>query len=475
MLHRRAPFRRRSPHRCLLYALGIVIAAAQPGVGVADEFSEFARISMRLSFLQQTWHRDLVEQDPVQTQVMDAQVSGHQVTSVAVRLSAQPGSQMAQLNLHGMGQVQSTTVGVTREARVDSLGSHSFQLTKPVYFDGRRFLTRRCYGRVTASTQPVAVRTVVSGLPLIGQFGEQIAWSETLRRQPATNSIVVRQVADDVVPEFDCKVEEELSSANRSWAKMRRQFAQLLPQHEVDWQASSTSGGLILKVGFREAAGSYSASRPLHHTTLRPDPQSKEDLVVTVSDGMINELLRGLPLKGLTVTDAVLQELQHIDAGTLFLNGGLQVPSGLRDAMSAPAELFSLQFADDTPLEVLFEQGAMAIVLRFRVLPESGDESDLHRMTLTISGGDGGPGQWSLQITDVDVIAENQNADEDSITDIVRQQARRMLLDQPPAVMPRVARLQEQTGMPDLRLHGIRSRDGVLRAAFQLVPKSDGF
>ena len=60
---------------------------------------------MRLKFLQQTWHRDLVEQDPVQTQVMDAQVSGQQTTSVSVQLTAEAGSQMARLYLHGSGNV----------------------------------------------------------------------------------------------------------------------------------------------------------------------------------------------------------------------------------------------------------------------------------------------------------------------------------------------------------------------------------
>jgi len=60
---------------------------------------------MRLKFLQQTWHRDLVEQDPVQTQVMDAQVSRQQTTSVSVQLTAEADSQMARLYLHGSGNV----------------------------------------------------------------------------------------------------------------------------------------------------------------------------------------------------------------------------------------------------------------------------------------------------------------------------------------------------------------------------------
>ncbi len=472
-LHR-VPMHGSTGRRCSVFAALIcVLSAALSGTATrADEFSEFARVTMRLRFLQRTWHRDLVEQDPVQTQVMDAQVSGHQVTSVAVRLSAQPGTEMAHLYLHGTGAVQSSTVGFTREARVDSLGSHSFQLTKPVFFDGSHFLTRKCHGHVLATTQPVAVQTAVSGMPLLGALGDQIAWSETLRRQPMTNSIVVRQVADDVIPDFDCKVEEELAKANRSWATMRRQFARLLPGHKVAWQADSTTDGLSLKVGFRQAPGTYTASRPLRHTTLRPEPEQREDLVVTLSDGMINELLRSLPLKGRMVTDSALEALQVADPEDLFRDGKLQVTPELRDAFSAPAGLFSLQFADDTPLEVLFERGTVAVVLRFRVVPKVGDASDLHRLTLQISGGGGGPGQWSLRISDVDVVTDDPQAPASSITDIIRTQVRQMLLDQPPALIPRLARLQDTTGLADLELRNIRSRDGVLRASFELTDDS---
>lgn len=461
--------------RCLPAALLMVCLTltSTPTHAASDEFSEYARITMRLRFLQKTWHRDLVEQDPVQTQVMDAQVTGQQTTSVAVRLSAAPGTGMAQLYLHGSGSVQSTTAGFTREARVDSLGSHSFQLTKPVFFDGTRFLTGKCYGQVTASTQPVAVRTVVSGVPLLGALGERIAWSETLRRQPTTNSIVVRQVADDVVPEFDCKVEEELATANRSWADMRRQFSRLLPGRQVAWQADSTSDGLSLKVGFQRAPGTWSASRPLLHTTLRPDPEPREDLVVTLSDGMVNELLQTLPLKGVTVSDSLLEELQTTDFRQLFRDGTLQLPPELRSAAAAPARLFSLQFADETPLEVLFDHGSIAIILRFRVIPEVGEASDLHRLTLQVTGAGAAAGQWSLQISDADVAVEDSEAPESSLTDIIRRQARAMLVDQPPSMMPRLARLQEETGLPDLQLRGIRSRDGVLRASFELSPAGE--
>ena len=476
MLHRRVLSVDRVRLRCMLIA-GVFVAFCSASVAAADEFTEFARVSMRLKFLQQTWHRDLVEQDAVHSQVMDAQVTGQQTTSVAVRLTSAPGSQMAELHLHSHGRVQSSTIGTTREARVNSLGDHSFQLTKPVFFDGCRFLTRRAHGQISASTRPIAVSTVVSGIPLLGAFGERIAWSETYRRQPLTNSIVVRQVADDVFPQFDRKVEAELATANRSWAEMRQNFARLLPKHNVDWKAGSTSDGLVLRVGLRGSQSTHTAARPLLHTTMRPDPLPREDLVVSLSDGMVNELLDTLPMDGMTITDATLQGLEEIGVEDVMADGKFRITPELQEVLSAPAMLFSLQFAEETPLEVGFEHGHVAVVLRFRIVPKIGQSSDLHRLELRIKGADGGHGQWAARIDDVEVTTENPDAAPSTLTDIIRKQTRAMLVDQPPALIPRLARLQAETGLPDLQLRDIRSRDGVLRASFQLqqtTPQSIG-
>jgi hypothetical protein len=466
-LHHRVPSINHLRCCCIFTAMLVVLLCEKQST--ADEFTELARVSMRLQLLQQTWHRDLVEQDPVRTQVMDARVEGRQTTSVSVRLTAEPGTRMAQLYLHSTGRVQSSTAGYTEEARVDSLGNHSFQLTKPVFFDGRRFLTRRAHGSLTARTQPVAVRTAFSGLPLLGAFGDQIAWAETYRRQPVTNSIVVRQVADDVVPEFDTRVEAELAEANRDWARVRQNITRLLPQYNVDWQAGSTGDGVTLKLGIREPPGTYTASRPLLQTTMRPDPLPQEDLVVSLSDDMVNELLRGLPLKGLTVTDATLNGLGNFALEDVFTDGKLHSTPDLRDVLSASAVLFSLQFSDETPLEVRFEPGHVAVVLRFRVIPKIGQTTDLHRLTLRIKGADGDRGQWALRVDDVDVTSEGSDAATSSLTNIIHTQARSMLVDQPPALIPRLARLHAETGLPDLHLRNLRSRDGVLRASFQLT------
>ncbi len=468
MLSRRAPLFRRH------HLLGVVVVllawlSVAAGSAGAAEMEEFARVSMRLRFLQHTWNREVLEQDPVSTQVGDAQVSGHQTTSVQVRLSSSPGGQIAQLNLHGRGNVNSNTVGVTQQARVNSLGSHTFELTKPVFFDGRQFLTRRSHGQVVARTEPIGISTVVSGIPLLGAWGERIAWSETYRRQPRTNAIVARQVADDVLPQFDSRVDQELAEANRSMAKTRQQVARLLPGRRIEWQADSTSDGLTIRAGFGLSAGTTQAARPVLQTTMKPDPQHREDLVVSVSDVLANELLKTLPLNGVSVSDAMLQSLQNLDADGILVGGQLKLPAAVQESLSSPAILFSLQFAEDRPLEVLFDRARIAVVLRFRVLPKIGEPSDMHRLTLTLRGADGGQGRFAIRIADVEVESENTASPASSITEIIRAQTREMLLNQPPTLLPRLASLKQETGLSDLQLREIRARDGVLRASFEMV------
>ena len=363
---------------------------------------------------------------------------------------------------------------LVREARVESLGNHSFQLTKPVFFDGRRFLTRRVHGHIKTQTQPIAVQTQVSGVPLLGVFGEQTTWSETCRRQPLTNSIVVRQVTDDVVPQFNSGVEKELTRANRSWAELRQQFTGLLPYDNVDWRASSTRGGLTLKVGFWQPAGTHTVSRPQMRTSLRPVPLSYEDLVISLSDELVNQLIRCLPLNGLTLTDVDLQSLENVDLTDVFVNGKLPETTGFRDLNSESAVLFSLQFADEAPLRVHFRQDQVEVVFRFRVIPKAGPASGFHRLTLYIRGTDGGGGRWALQVAEVDAASENSDASDSSLIEIIRTQATAMLVDQPPVLIPRLTRLTAVTGLSDLQIHDIRCRDGVDRVSFQLAQGAVG-
>lgn len=447
---------------CLFTALTLSVSPAR--AQNSDTFVEKARLTTRIRLLQQTWQRDHVDHDPVSTQIMEAWVTGQQTTSVSVRLSVEPNDQMAHLNLVGTGSVQSSTVGMTQQARVDSVGNHTFRLVKPVFFDGQRFLTRPTHGQIQAGSRPVRVRTVVSGIPLLGAIGEQIAWSETLRRQPMADSITARRVADDLVPEFNEAVDRELEIANRSWSDMRAKLDSLLPG-TVAWRAESTDQNLTIRIGESASPATRSVARPLQHATMKTDPVSVEDLVVSVSEQFVDELLDTLPLSQLLIPDSALEDF----AGDLSVLTA-ESRRALNQLSDREPILYSMQLAPRAPLSVRFQQGRVGLMLRFRVIPKVGATTGIHRLTVWLGGADGGNGKWSVGIRDVDVVAEDRDEEPD-MTKIIATQSRTMLMALPPSDIERLAEISRLTNLPDLRLWHVRSRDGILRASFQIAPR----
>lgn len=124
-----------------------------------------------------------------------------------------------------------------------------------------------------------------------------------------------------------------------------------------------------------------------------------------------------------------------------------------------------------------FKHGHVAVDLRFRVVLKIGQSSELYRLELRIKGANGRRGQWATWIDEINVTTENSDAAPSMLIDIIRKQPRAMLVDQPPALTSRLAKLQAETGLPDLQLRDIRSRDGVLRGSFRLqqpAPQSIG-
>ena len=155
----------------------------------AGDFSMTVRTELLTPFV----NRETVESDNVATRVMEADVRGVQTTATSVRLQSLVSSVNARLHIQSTGTVSSNTIGYTRQAQVATLGNHTFDVIKPVFFDGRRFLTKQAYGALQVRQVPQAVTTVASGMPLLWPIGERMAWNEVYRRMPMSDSIVARR------------------------------------------------------------------------------------------------------------------------------------------------------------------------------------------------------------------------------------------------------------------------------------------
>ena len=129
--------------------------------------------------------RDSVENDDVVTRVLDADVRGTKSTTTRVQLRTLENSRTGHMEIVTRGTVRSQTVGVTRQAQVSTAGTHSFDVRKPIFFDGTKFSTKSAHGSLQVRQFPQAVNTAASALPLFGPIGNQIAWNQVQRRMPA--------------------------------------------------------------------------------------------------------------------------------------------------------------------------------------------------------------------------------------------------------------------------------------------------
>jgi len=418
-------------------------------------------VTIRSSLLNRFVEDQKIESDNVATRVLEADVRGVQTTATFVQLQSADNTRMARLNVIAQGTVNSNTVGYTPQARITTAGNHTFNVIKPVYFDGRKFLTKPAYGGLQVRQTPQQVSTRASGMPLIGPIGDQMAWNEVLRRMPQSDAVVVRRVADDVFPRVNQSVDQQLTDFNRKWTDVRQRLAGLTGSDRVAWSASST------KDSFTTIVTNQSVLSRTH------DPDSElmaalapmEAAAVLVSEDGINHTLDNQALNGLVITDSALQQLV-----TDHKNGDrnpARVLQALRDSTAEPV-LFSLRLADSQPLGVRFRDGRLQLQFRFQILPKSGDASVTQLMTVQLKGRGTDGGGWALFVSDISVAAASTNEQPDNWTNLINGQVERVIDLIPETELPRqidLAQFADQ--LPAVRIHRIQSLGGRLRVSFK--------
>ncbi len=185
------------------------------------------RITVTGSLLSTLLSREVTDSGPVRDCLMGANLYGDQFTITRLGVDCQPCATHARLLLRLRGLVTDRTVGVTAPASVHSEGSHRFEMTKEVNFDGGQFTTRSPAAWVTPQIVYRDASTVVSGVPVIGPIGTAIALNEAERRRPAVEQFALRRVTRTAAPRFNNEVDEKLSDANR---RLSRHVPALLEQ-----------------------------------------------------------------------------------------------------------------------------------------------------------------------------------------------------------------------------------------------------
>lgn len=423
---------------------------------LAGDFS----ITVRTDILSPFVNRQQVESDNVATRVMEADVRGMQTTTTSVQLQSIAGSTQARFNIQTSGTVSSNTIGYTPQAQVSTLGNHTFNVTKPVYFDGNRFLTKSAYGSLQARQTPQAIHTVGGGLPLIGRIGQRIAWNEVYRRMPVSDSIVVRRVADDVVPKVNSSVDRHLVDLNRNWRRLRQQIGTVVGQDQLEWSASST-GRSFSTTAVNRSIGSRS---PEYQRQLLSELADREAAAIVCSQDGLNHLIDKVPLAGLTVSDTSLQKMM------LVIREAKDQPQQILDLYRSPPDLsaepllFSVRMADHQPLRFVVKDGLFAVHLRFQILPKAGAAAQMMLMKVRIGGDSGANGTWALTVKDVTAEPASHNEQPDTWTKMIATQAPQLIRNLPATELSRRIDLRSyHDRLPVLRVHRIQADNGQLR------------
>jgi hypothetical protein len=422
-------------------------------------------LTVRTDVLSHFVDRQTVESNDVTTQVMEADVRGIQTTTTSVQLTSVNSNGSARLHIVSTGAVSSNTVGLTPQARVATIGNHTFRVTKPVFFDGDRFLTKPAFGSLQAQQFPQAVNSVASGMPLLGRIGDRIARREVYRRMPTSDAIVVRQVADDVLPKINTRVDGQLAELNRKWQDLRRTITRILAARQISWAASTTDNSFSL------SASSPSTRRRAAPTgrTLTAELRDNEVVAVAFSQHSINRWLNGQALGGLVIPDTALQQ------AALTVQNAKDDPQALLQLLKWPEKssvdplIFSLKLAEAEPASLACEAGLLTLTVRFQVVPKLAPPSQMHQMRIVLGGQGGADGKWTIALQQIAVEPADSSAVPDAWTKLIGDQATQMVKRIPPAEIPRTLDLGYiDKRIPAVRIHRIQSEAGQLRLSLNL-------
>ena len=414
-------------------------------------------ISVHSSLLSKFVNQESVESADVVTRVMEADVRGVQTTTTAINLRTVPSANVARFEIVATGVVNSNTVGYTPQAQVKTAGSHTFNVRKPVFFNGRQFSTKSAFGTLQARQFPQAVNSIASGVPLFGPIGNRIAWREVYRRMPTSDAIVVRKVADDVLPKVNAGVDRQLGALNRSVRTMKEKAEQTFPDAQIHYSASTTDQSLLIAA--RNANVSLPVDRP-----FSVELQSQERAAVLLAAPAVNEWLNAQAIGGLTISDSALQTVVT-SVRESKASPAMIVAAAKRAALSkSEPNLFSIRLATTDPVAVDFSEGQLIVELRYQILPAAGEPGQMQCLKIGLKGRDVGSGQWEIALHDLDVTPNDSNETPDSWTTLISNQLSVIADRIPPTMLPRTLDLSSISDkLSPLRIHRIQTESGWLR------------
>lgn len=499
--------------QAMITGLSLTCAGIPHSVAFAQEVGRpLFGFAIRSSVLENRFSRQRNEQESISKFLLNSDVTGCQSTVTDTSVRIVPDEQSLRFDFLNSGDVTSQTTGINRDALVDSIGKHHFEITKPFWFDGSVFLTLPGHGTIQASNTPQRVVSAVGmAMPLLSPLTDRVAWDEVIRRQPEINQVVAEDVSRDVLPKIDRLTDGEFARLGREWKVIQQQASAAFGRTSLQWAARSTDSYAAVWTYTDQSGGRPSFRVPIPEAVRQFG--TTDEIVVFTSEDAVESLLSQYFPAGLKLTDAQLRKLQvgseDVAAETEFSMEQLKNRiAGIASPDPAEAGLFTVEFSPENPVEVEFVNGDVRVTTKFQIIPLLGAPSGWMTTSFNLRGKRLPDHCWTVAVRSLDVgtatgassnIAAgedaempptiiipsgDENAQEPGVTtvqtgtawvQIVRSAATSLAENIPPIKLPlEFDGSVAVPGSPRLRLSRIDSANGMLRVALKIVDGPQG-
>jgi len=490
------------PHRNSLQSLSATIVSfilllshGTESLCAQQQTDPTATLTIRSLILEQLLHDSRSEQRPVAKTLLSSAVTGCQTTLTKSTLQILPNTQPLQFEVHTQGSVSSRMTGVNPQAVVESLGSHRFEVIKPFWFDGRRFMTRKSHGTIEAFQSPQRVISAAgTRMPLLAPLTDQIAWNRVRQMQPGINQAVAADLQGDVFPKVDRRVEQEFLRIEERWKQSLRLLGKVFPHDSLRWSAMALEDTVVLTTKSASDTGNPSGKIARRSDPATPDvpqssaltspasaPRNSEDIVITVSESALSKLASSALPAGARITDTSLQNITKLLPDILAGKPEAQAKLAAVIDESVPATFFTLELPDSEPLTCTCRDGDLQLNFRFRIQPLIGNDSGWMTAALAIHGKRLDQKHWTLAVRDITVNSSAELQSPDSSTansvsagtvwpSLVRTRLAALLESAAEPSLPVSFALPVTTvEPPSLHLHQADARHGQLRISFRIA------
>ena len=297
--------------------------------------------------------------------IANTDVVGQQTTVIRVQADCQPNSQRAEIHLVLQGEVYSDTMGVTRQATVNTLGKHTVVAIKPVMFDGRQLSTRRPQIWVDVHSEHVSAATTLDGLPIFGGIARGTALSTAERLRPQADAETADHLSAQVGPQFNQEADLQLAHCNRMLKNdLLARFSEFWP---TSMTTRSTDSHVVVSGSWDDTPRMIQSFKSVSHGSA-----SDEAVTVRMHESVLNSALQRLPIAGKTFSERELQRLfesfvTQLGGQVLTLKDSVIDSTPTLTPTTTPALMPMIRFADRNAMRVKLEAGQLLLVVNASV------------------------------------------------------------------------------------------------------------